>query len=170
MTLRIGEESPVAISGIKAGYDALAECELQMSSNPFRDNLGTYEDRCRSLERELLEALDRRDWHAAAVLPNDCGAPDHRGRELRRLLRGGQVRASWWHRLWSWLRRGAHEEREATAQRCGHCDDGEPCTKDDQPPFRVWMGTTPPFSAAATREGGEVRPTAMPSQGRPVLK
>jgi hypothetical protein len=140
MVLRMGEDEPVPVDDIKVGYDTLAEWEMQQTrvdnsdldallkegsripvaerhpfgavsgGNPFRDNLGAHEERCKALERELHEALERRDWHASIVLPNDCGAPDRRGRELRRLLCGGQVGAPWWQRFWSWFRKDTYAE------------------------------------------------------------
>jgi hypothetical protein len=109
MVFRANGEEPMPVTEIKVDYDAAEELEPQQqqqaASHPFRDNLGAHEDRCRSLERELLEALERRDWHASIVLPSDCGAPDRRGRELRRLLRGGQAKLPWWKRAWRWFRR-----------------------------------------------------------------
>lgn len=88
-----------------------ARCDAE----PYRSSLGALEARCQSLSRELLEALDARDAHAATVVPGYTGSPEHDA--LRRALRGvaGPARrSSWWQRLKLRLRRSSSGEPPQT--------------------------------------------------------
>lgn len=90
------------------------------SRSPFRDNLAAHEARVMALKRELAEAIDRRDYHAAVVLPSGIGLSGF-DRALRQLLRrdiekaAAQARPGWWPRLVAWLRWGSWERRARTA-------------------------------------------------------